>query len=136
MYGCRGSFSRHHPIKPVQSTLQVTHGTLGSHSDYGPRFKQLSSSGTSHPISAPPIQSYYNGVIRISLRFNNHASREDNLSVGIQVISGSIVPSFRATCHIMVLVPLFRLIFSPPTQPGRGKSQVARGRGHSVRGGG
>nr|XP_009595848.1 uncharacterized protein LOC104092068 [Nicotiana tomentosiformis]XP_009595849.1 uncharacterized protein LOC104092068 [Nicotiana tomentosiformis]XP_033510947.1 uncharacterized protein LOC104092068 [Nicotiana tomentosiformis]XP_033510948.1 uncharacterized protein LOC104092068 [Nicotiana tomentosiformis]XP_033510949.1 uncharacterized protein LOC104092068 [Nicotiana tomentosiformis] len=57
----RGLFGRGHPIKSIQSELQVSPSPSGGHAVYGSRFEQPVFSTPSASISAPPLQSYYEG---------------------------------------------------------------------------
>ena len=64
-FGGRGSFGRGHFIRPIQLTLQVSHGASGSRGSYGSHPEQLTYSASSAPVSAPAIQSYqgsYSGL--------------------------------------------------------------------------
>lgn len=58
-FGDKVSFFKGHPIRPVQSALQVTtHGTFGNQNPYGSRFEKLEVSAPSFPVSTTDLELY------------------------------------------------------------------------------
>ncbi|XP_070050262.1 uncharacterized protein [Nicotiana tomentosiformis] len=60
-FGGRGNFCKGHPHRPFHSALHASHGVSGSHGSIMPYYGQPTFSAHSAPISAPLLQSYYNG---------------------------------------------------------------------------